>query len=1006
MKKIIMSLVLCLNLVYIPITPVNLEGNKLENIEYNKNESITNYNYDPSYPSFDFYANNYSALKRLYIDSSGDNWLPYYSNSIDKTYSKVGNGSWYNFEWEVKRINILNYAPNKQVFLNNYKNMEVSFFYNYNTWDSSTGWSDSLGKNINSSIKSNKNYTLDSSDRWFNLTTYHNETNKAHANMDFGWNWNGNEIIFKWRLSACVYWTGWSSIDHSSLIIVNYELIKFNSTFSQNNLKEKIIKSLESPFEIKSDTSANISSEEKNGIAGNLTKSNKEFINDEIEKRLKYSFGVDYDAWFNKPILKRNDTFNDEKSFVSITFKDEQQISGNSQFLSNVVMPITVKLTDLYYQRSAQKRLQVVPGKIVNPNSNKNELVVDKPEYDPKNNTLIYHNSVDITFFAISESEIMTVNGKEVPVFNNIYRIKLDDSVDTYRIEVNGIKNSGNITKLSLNINIQALSNQLSYRWVGWNPKENLEQSKLIEKNLPDGKPNPDYDSSINPKTGMRNEYVYIEKKSNYPFYQDPLDKFGNRITDFSNKNTGIIVEASVANSGVTLIEKFDMSKIYRVDRLRLNEELEAIETQKNVSLNLNEQWSKEGIWHYVIYLKDYVDKEIDPSNPGNEEILATKGSTIHKMLYISNKTKDYTKFSSLDFVIKNQNISRFWNSLQGSHLKNYLINYTTINTSQKIEQLSYEQVIMYWKKYVSDQISQKVDVPQTPVNFKDLKNLNMSNLKMNELNPIEVRNKIVEHIKKYVKKYSDNAVYKEDYTICDSNENQIENIDFKDFTSFDENKKIKKINLYIMAINTSSLLIGRKEFTIINNKDFEENNVLDLSKINNLKEIKYNFTNLSNEKKQNFVKNYIYDYVEKILESYKPINIKWDYIYKEDYYISINSKDGVDIKDLDTFEKTISLFLNSKEESSIEVFINSSDDSIKLSGFTSYKIINDPSSKEVAPDKPTPPTPPDNKNHQEDKTKIYKKNLWWIISCVIPFIGLIIFFIWWKKNKKNKRIK
>jgi len=1006
MKKIIMSLVPCLNLVYIPITPVNLEGNKLENIEYNKNESITNYNYDPSYPSFDFYANNYSALKRLYIDSSGDNWLPYYSNSIDKTYSKVGNGSWYNFEWEVKKINILNYSPNKQVFLNNYKNMEVSFFYNYNTWDSSTGWSDSLGKNINSSIKSNKNYTLDSSDRWFNLTTYHNETNKAHANMDFGWNWNGNEIIFKWRLSACVYWSGWSSINHSSLIIVNYELIKFNSTFSQNSLKEKIIKSLESPFEIESDTSANISSEEKNGSAENLTKSNKDLINDEIEKRLKDSFGVDYDAWFNKPILKRNDTFNDEKSFVSITFKDEQQISGTNQFLSNVVMPINLKLTDLYYQRSAQKRLQVVPGKIVNPNSNKNELVVDKPEYDPKNNTLIYHNSVDITFFAISESEIMTVNGKEVPVFNNIYRIKLDNSVDTYKIEVNGIKNSGNITKLNLNINIQSLSNQLNYRWLGWNPKENLEQSKLIEKTLPDGKPNPNYDSSINPKTGMRNEYIYIKKELGYAFYQDPLDKYGNRITDFEKTKKGIIAEASVANSGVTLLDKFEKSNVYKVDRLKLNENFETIEKQENISLNLNEQWSKEGLWHYVIYLKDYVEKQIDPSNPGNEQILATKGSTIHKLLYISNKSKDYTKFSSLDFIAKNQDISKFWDSLQGIHLKNYLIAYTSINTSQKIEQLTYEQIIMYWKKYVSDQISQKVDVPQIPVSYKDLNNLNINSLKMNEINPIEVKNKIIDHVKKNMSKFNDKSIYKTDYIICDSNENQIENLEFSDFVTLNANNKIKKISLFVKSLNTSTLLTGKKEFSVINNKDFEENKVLDLSKINNLKDIKYNFSDASEEIKQNFINNYIYEYVEKILENYKPNNVNWNYDYKVDYYISINSKNETDIKESTNLDELVDKFLNSKKQETLEIFINSNDESIKLSGFTSYKIINDPSSKEVAPDKPTPPTPPDNKNHQEDKSKIYRKNLWWIISCVIPLIGLIIFFIWWKKNKRNKRIK
>ncbi|WP_339020233.1 hypothetical protein [Spiroplasma endosymbiont of Atherix ibis] len=299
----------------------------------------------------------------------------------------------------------------------------------------------------------------------------------------------------------------------------------------------------------------------------------------------------------------------------------------------------------------------------------------------------------------------------------------------------------------------------MCWLWLGWNPKENLEQSKLIEKTLGDGKPNPDYDYLINPQTGMRNEYIYIERNMKFPFYQNPLDKYGNRIKDFKDLNKGIIAEAIVANSGVTLLEKFDMSKVYQVDRLKLNEKLETIERHENISLNLNEQLSIEGLWQYVIYLKDYVKKEVDSSNPGNEKFLATKGSTIHKLLYISNKAKDYTKFSSLDFIAKDQNIFKFWDSLQGVHLKNYLIAYTTINTSQKIEQLTYEQVIMYWKKYVSDQISQKVDVPQIPVSFKDLNNLNISSLKMNEINPIEVKNKIIEHVKKYMKKFNVNVV-------------------------------------------------------------------------------------------------------------------------------------------------------------------------------------------------------------------------------------------------------
>ncbi|WP_157806916.1 Mbov_0399 family ICE element protein [Spiroplasma floricola] len=989
-----------MNLSYVPIKQFN---NSIQQKELKNNlEDISNYSYDPSYPSFNLYSDFYSRTQRLYIDSGKDDSLPNCSNCSDQRRNRVNNGEWYYFEWQAKEINVLNYAPNKQVFLDNYKEIKISFYYNYNTWDGGTGWSDNDEKNISPRLNKDIDYNFSSNSGWIYAHSYHNEINKAHLQIEFGHSWRGNNLILKWKLGASVYWKGGSWYNHSSFVMLSKDSFQFKSNFNQNNLKSKIQSALSKNFTIKSDTSPDVSNNEKNGLPGKPSKSNKELVISEIDKRLRTSFGIDYSAWFSKPILKRNDTFNDEKSYVSITFKDEQQISGSKQFLTNVIMPVNITLTDLYYQRSAQKRLVINPGKIVNPNSQLNELIIDKPEYDAKNNTFVYHNSIDVTFTAISESEILTVNGQEVPVFNNIYRIKLDNNLNTYKIEVNGIKNLKGITKLNLNINIQSLANKLNYRWVGWNPKENLEQSKLIEKTLGDGKPNPDYDPSINSKTGMRNEYIYIERNMKFPFYQDPLDKFGNIITDYKNINKSIIAEAAVANSGVTLLEKFDKAKIYRVDRLKLDENFKLISKQENVNIKENEQWSIEGLWHYVIYLQDYVKETIDPSNPGSQNINATKGSTIHKLLYISNKSKDYTRFTSLDFVSKNQSIFKFWDSLAGIHLKNYLISYTTINTSQKIEDLTYEQIIMYWKKYVSDQISQKIDVPQNPVSYKDLKNLNISSLKMNEINPLEVKNKIINHVKKYVEKFIKNSVYKTDYIICDENENQIEELDFQDFINLSENNKYKKITLFIKALGTSSLLIGRQNFNIINNKEFEESKNFDLSTIKDLKSIRYNFTNADNQIKRNFLNNYIYEYVKKILQIYKPKKIDWEYEYDKDYYISLNSSQGKDIKVDTDLEKILYKFLNSKTQVVLEVFIISRDESIKLSGLTNYKIINDPKNSNVAPEVPEPPFKPEvsKKNNISNRTV-----RWWIILIICFSILLLILFgvILWKRRKVKK---
>gem|GEM_PF-3423210 len=145
----------------------------------------------------------------------------------------------------------------------------------------------------------------------------------------------------------------------------------------------------------------------------------------------------------------------------------------------------------------------------------------------------------------------------------------------------------------------------------------------------------------------------------------------------------------------------------------------------------------------------------------------------------------------------------------------------------------------------------------------------------MNEINPIDVKNKILKHINKYVTLFSRNVVYKSDYFVNDSDGNDIENVDFSNFINLNETNPIKKIVIQIKASNTSTLLIGKKQFTVINNKDFDENKVLDLSTINNLKDIKFNFTDADKTTKDNFIENYIINYVLQILNLYKPKNVE-----------------------------------------------------------------------------------------------------------------------------------
>ncbi len=743
MKKIFLSIIGLSTLISIPLSikfrastiaetdksiAKNDESIINSNIDYNYKTGLR---YNPTYPTFTKNSNWYYTKHRLYIDSGKDSNLPSCSGCSDRTYSKAGNGSWYNFEWNAITINSLEYAPSKAVFLQNYKDITTRFYYGYNTWDAKTGWMNSNGKNVTTSSTKSINYNkISSSLAWQEVFSYHNSNNKSQVKIEFGHSWSGNNLTLKWKLSSSVYWKGGSVYNHAGLIMLDYDSFTFNSNFNQNSLKQKVHEALSSNFSINSDTSPNISSIEKNGKPGNLTKSNKEIIDEEIIRRLKNSFGIDYESWFgtSNSILKVNTTYEDKHSIASITLKDESKISGQEQFVTNVKMPTKINLTDYYFQKEAQKRLQIIPGQIVNPNSLENELIKDNPEFDPKTNTFIYHNSVDITFTGINGKEIMYVNGEEVPVYENVYRTRLNDNRNfegkgnnDYKVNVKGLidPNSGKETELKLNIKIDALSKDLNYRWLGWNPDTNPDQKKLITKLNDDGSINPNYDSTINPKTGMRNQYIFVNQKENeYPFYIDPLDKYGNIIKENEPKKNeksfnGYIAEAYVANSGVALLKEFNMENVYKIERVKLDPiDFNKIGKVENISPILNEQWSIQGLWHYVIYLKDYVDKEIDPSNPGFEEITAKSGSTIHKLIYISKDQKDYTNFLNLNEIQQNSNILEFWNSVPGKHLKNYLIKYTDVNTTSKIEKLSYEELILYWKQYVSDQIQQKVEVP------------------------------------------------------------------------------------------------------------------------------------------------------------------------------------------------------------------------------------------------------------------------------------------------------
>lgn len=76
------------------------------------------------------------------------------------------------------------------------------------------------------------------------------------------------------------------------------------------------------------------------------------------------------------------------------------------------------------------------------------------------------------------------------------------------------------------------------------------------------------------------------------------------------------------------------------------------------------------------------------------------KEATANKFILIGQDYQNKLKF--LD-VLNNLGISvDFWTTTQGLHLKNYLVKYKQL-TSKRMKELTFEQVMSYWKEYVSD---------------------------------------------------------------------------------------------------------------------------------------------------------------------------------------------------------------------------------------------------------------------------------------------------------------
>ncbi|PQP78677.1 hypothetical protein C6B38_04560 [Spiroplasma sp. ChiS] len=281
------------------------------------------------------------------------------------------------------------------------------------------------------------------------------------------------------------------------------------------------------------------------------------------------------------------------------------------------------------------------------------------------------------------------------------------------------------------------------------------------------------------------------------------------------------------------------------------------------------------------------------------------------------------------------------------------MINYKKWNSDNDLSKLTYEAVLSYWRDYVSD-IRNHLAVNESINNFKSLNDLNISAFKMNAKDMKTIRNKIENFVWKEINKLSLLAIINKDYIIQIYKNSEWQKLTDDDLNQLitNQQEQTKEIILKIKALNTSMLLFGEtNQFKVINNLNYDENKVIDLSKIKYQNQ-EYNF---KDKTKDDIFNNYIMKYIK---QGFK-IN-KLDEILKQniDYQISLQGLNGQKININDNELQEFMKKIQENKYSELKITIYALDNSLKAVGNVSYKLINN-SITENSPNKPNeiPPT-------------------------------------------------
>lgn len=676
-----------------------------------------------------------------------------------------------------------------------------------------------------------------------------------------------------------------------------------------------------------------------------------------LDTLIKQTLGSYYEKW--KQYLGAY-AYSDKTNSATVTMKFYNPATKN-QVVWTFNVYIKVNLSKNYWDKTLAKRLTINPGIVMN---DAGELVEDKPtKWQSKD---VYGTTAQIVFDGAPDgSETMKVNGVPIETINNKFVFNMTDSqtkdnedkpINEYHIllEKHDLKTWEVIGNHEVTYLIKQNVPPLALKWYSWDPDKpgNENQKSLITPSLPDGSPNPNYDREVNEVTGTKTQIIWVKHPADNPFPLDPLDKDGNVINNDSDYEPGFIAEGSVSGMGIQQL--FSDPWVKTVTRAKVDHRLlNPTDKQIIATDDKGSYWSWAGNYHYLI-----TDQ---------------KGATANKFILIGQDYQNkYLKF--LD-VLNNPGIAvDFWTTTQGLHLKNYLVKYKQL-TSKRIQELTFEQVMSYWKEYVSDVKSQRVPPDPNPVDYQDLGKLSFWTIKMNLTTVDLIKQEIIKQVKEQLARTD--LIYDVDYQL-----KPFDNETLKNLLNYDSAGNAT-IDLNINALATSTKAIGTNTIKIINNTHYDSKTVIDLSTVK-FAIRQFNFSSFTIEQLKAWI--------------FQDINQTFEF-----YQISLAYPDDYGVRPLD--DATLNQFLTAEKLTRLTITIYAQDESLKAINGTTLELVNDPDAPIVPPDPPGPdpdpkPTPDPNPGGITASTSAT-----WIVSLVLGFIVVTIVVVYLKYHSKKKGI-